>query len=142
MYRSIAKFFLLLVPCTYREKCTFGEWSSWEGYIKAGTPGCYKQTRTKPYEYPLQTRMRRFSCRGLNINCNRPPVEERMQCKFSFCHVFESNMSCFDHAKENCHGETGTVVIPSSNCKTSCSLWIDFDSSGPDSTLFRRIPCY
>lgn len=68
------------VPCTYREKCTVGEWSSWEGNVKARTPGCYKQTRTKPYEYPLQTRMRRISCSGLNINCNRPPVEERMQC--------------------------------------------------------------
>lgn len=69
-----------LVPCTYREKCTLGNWGSWRGDIKVNTPGCYQQTRTKPYNYPLQTKMMRISCGGLNIECNLPPVEKRMHC--------------------------------------------------------------
>jgi len=68
------------VPCTYREHCSVGDWGSWSGDIKVDTPGCYKQTRTKPYNYPLQTKMMRFSCGGLNIECRPPPVEQRMLC--------------------------------------------------------------
>lgn len=68
------------VPCNYREKCSFGDWGSWKGDIKAETPGCYKQMRTKPFKYPLQTQMRRFSCGGLNIECKLPPVQTRELC--------------------------------------------------------------
>lgn len=68
------------VPCTYREDCSVGDWGSWRGYVDAQTPGCYKQTRSKPFNHPLQTTYRRFSCGGLNVECRPPPVESRQQC--------------------------------------------------------------
>ena len=132
--------FLLLVPCNYREKCTFGEWGSWEGNIKTGTPGCYKQMRTKPYQYPLQTQLRRFSCGGLNIDCNLPPVEKRMQCKFSYCHVFEPNTSCCDHAQKI----AAEKLVPLLSHPQS-GLLFPLDRLrlvGSNSTLVRNIPWY
>lgn len=68
------------VPCTYREDCTFGEWGTWRGVVNAQQPGCYPQIRSKPYNHPLQTQYRRFSCGGLNIGCPAPPVQRRQQC--------------------------------------------------------------
>ena len=70
------------VPCTYREDCSLGSWGSWRGDIKVNIPGCYRQTRTKPYNHPLQTKMMRFSCDGLNTDCRPSPVDTRMQCMF------------------------------------------------------------
>ncbi|KAL9979967.1 hypothetical protein ACROYT_G008494 [Oculina patagonica] len=68
------------VPCTYREDCSFGNWGSWKGDINAQKPGCYQQTRSKPYNHPLQTTHRRFSCGGLNLYCPAAPVQKRQQC--------------------------------------------------------------
>ena len=82
------------VPCNYREKCSFGDWGSWEGDIEAETPGCYKQMRTKPFKYPLQTQMRRFSCGGLNIECKLPPVQTSELCKLPvFANVSQTSLS-------------------------------------------------
>lgn len=75
--------FYFTVPCTYRDDCSFGSWGGWEGNIKVNNPGCYKQTRSKPYNHPLQTVMRRHGCGGLNTNCAAPPVQSRMQCMYT-----------------------------------------------------------
>lgn len=68
------------VPCTYREDCSLGNWGTWRGDVNAQKLGCYKQTRSKPYNHPLQTQYRRFSCGGLNIMCPPSPVQKRQQC--------------------------------------------------------------
>ncbi|KAJ7387554.1 hypothetical protein OS493_000885 [Desmophyllum pertusum] len=68
------------VPCSYREDCSFGNWGGWRGDVKAQTPGCYPQTRAKPYNHPLQKTSRRFNCNGLNTNCRDEPVQKRQQC--------------------------------------------------------------
>lgn len=86
------------VPCTYREDCTFGEWGTWRGVVNAQQPGCYPQIRSKPYNHPLQTQYRRFSCGGLNIGCPAPPVQRRRQCKlklpvFEIHHLFFTGKS-------------------------------------------------
>lgn len=37
---NVFDFFLVL--CNYREKCSFGDWGSWEGDIEVEILGCYK----------------------------------------------------------------------------------------------------
>ena len=69
-----------IVPCTHRKDCSVGNWGDWKGRVNAQEPGCYEQTRSRPFMYPLQTTYMRVSCGRLRDTCGSPPTEKRKQC--------------------------------------------------------------
>ena len=72
--------FYFIVPCTHRKDCSAENWGSWRGYVTSQKPGCYEQTRSRPFKHPLQTTHSRMGCEGLIDICGSPSTQRRRRC--------------------------------------------------------------